>query len=103
MASIDLTIDVLGPIILALFVVTRHAFWWQVINLVFYISPNAYILGGPCRWFSNLVMWSAYIQWMCWGMLFAISTIAARNVMPLLEADNDTGNQLYLPVATDTI
>ena len=51
----------------------------QIVNTVFMIVPNAYILLEDCQWFSDLSRASALIKWTCWDVLFMIFLVSARN------------------------
>jgi hypothetical protein len=49
----------------------------QIINLVFYILPNSYMLARPCGWRDSLVLWCTFVSWSCWNTLFAMSVVSA--------------------------
>lgn len=34
----------------------------QLINCIFYLVPNAYVLTHDCAWFSKVVIWSGFIR-----------------------------------------
>lgn len=34
----------------------------QLINLTFYIVPNAYVVTHACAWFHPLVLWSGFVR-----------------------------------------
>lgn len=34
----------------------------QLINCIFYLVPNAYVLTHDCAWFSKVVIWSGFVR-----------------------------------------
>ena len=54
----------------------------QLINCIFFIIPNAYVLGHLCSWFEPLVMWSAFVRWTIWNTIFLIFVIQAHSANP---------------------
>ena len=49
----------------------------QLVNAIFYLAPNAYVLRGSCRWYSGLVDVSGFVRWNMW-----ISACARCALMP---------------------
>lgn len=35
----------------------------QLVNVVFFILPNAYVLTHACSWFHPVVLWSGFVRW----------------------------------------
>lgn len=44
----------------------------QLVNTIFFLLPNAYILGTNCGWFDHVVQWSGWVRWTCWNSLFLL-------------------------------
>ncbi|GAB4817725.1 hypothetical protein N2152v2_004771 [Parachlorella kessleri] len=54
----------------------------QVINLVFFLLPNAYVLARGCGWFDSTVLWSGAVRWTCWNTIFIYFWVQAHNSQP---------------------
>ena len=54
----------------------------QLINCVFFIIPNAYVLGHLCSWFHPLVLWSGFVRWTIWNTIFLIFLVQAHSANP---------------------
>ena len=39
----------------------------QLVNACVYLIPNAYVLGGQCRWYEPIIQWCGVIRWTCWN------------------------------------
>ncbi|KAK9814286.1 hypothetical protein WJX72_003434 [[Myrmecia] bisecta] len=55
------------------------------LNLIFFLSANAYVLATGCTWFSNTVRWLSFAQWTCWNTLFLFLLVLASNTQPWLD------------------
>jgi len=47
----------------------------QIINLCFFILPNAYVLAKPCGWRDPVVLWSSFVSFSCWNTLFLVLVV----------------------------
>ena len=41
----------------------------QLVNVVFYLAPNAYTLSMPCSWYLLFVKVSNFVRWSCWALV----------------------------------
>ena len=48
----------------------------QIVNLGFFILPNAYVLARPCAWRGPIVLWSNFVMFTCWNTLFFIMVVS---------------------------
>ncbi|GAB4817729.1 hypothetical protein N2152v2_004775 [Parachlorella kessleri] len=54
----------------------------QLVNLVFFLLPNAYVLARSCGWFDSTVLWSGAVRWTCWNTIFLNFWVQAHNSQP---------------------
>lgn len=53
-----------------------------LVNSIFYLAPNAFLLAHECRWFSGVVVWCAFVRWTMWNSIFLIYWVEARSNNP---------------------
>lgn len=39
----------------------------QLINLVFYLAPNVYVVRNPCDVETTFILVCGFVQWTCWN------------------------------------
>ena len=39
----------------------------QWLNLVFWVTPNMYLVVKPCYFLSHVVFWCGWVRWTCWN------------------------------------
>ncbi|KAK9823190.1 hypothetical protein WJX72_000942 [[Myrmecia] bisecta] len=56
------------------YIVTLHTMELaaQGVNNLMWVTANAYVYAGKCRWFDPLVHWCAFISWTCWNTILLI-------------------------------
>ncbi len=54
----------------------------QVVNLCFFILPNAYVLARPCGWRDPIVLWSNFVIFSCWNTLF-LTFVVQSTLLPV--------------------
>ena len=47
----------------------------QIINLIVFILPNAYVLARPCGWRDPIVLWCNFVSFSCWNTLFLVLVV----------------------------
>jgi hypothetical protein len=55
----------------------------QLINCVFFILPNAYVLRYLCVWFGPLVLWAGFVRWTIWNSIFLLFVVQAHSTNPV--------------------
>ncbi|GAB4817731.1 hypothetical protein N2152v2_004777 [Parachlorella kessleri] len=55
----------------------------QVVNLVFFLVPNAYVLSHDCAWMGSVVLWTGAARWTCWNTIFLGFWTQAHNAQPV--------------------
>ncbi|KAL4431079.1 hypothetical protein ABPG75_006335 [Micractinium tetrahymenae] len=54
----------------------------QLVNLVFFVVPNAYVLAHQCSWFHPVVLWSGFVRWTVWNTLFLMFWVQGHSANP---------------------
>ncbi|KAL4429984.1 hypothetical protein ABPG77_004354 [Micractinium sp. CCAP 211/92] len=54
----------------------------QLINLVFFLAPNALVLAQPCSWFLAPIHAFGIVRWTCWNTLFCLFVVQAHSPLP---------------------
>lgn len=68
----------------------------QVVNLTFFLAPNATWLADPCTPFRGVVHGAVFVQFSCWLGLFTIFVISVQGFMPITPGTNSVrGLPLY--------
>ncbi|KFM23579.1 hypothetical protein F751_2838 [Auxenochlorella protothecoides] len=68
----------------------------QVVNLTFFLAPNAAWLADPCTPFRGVVHGAVFVQFSCWLGLFTIFVISVQGFMPITPGTNSVrGLPLY--------
>eukprot|EP00887_Chlorella_sp_A99_P005583 scaffold1.g5583.t1 len=55
----------------------------QLVNSIFFLVPNGYVLSHDCAWFNPLVHWSGWVRWTCWNTLFLLFWVQGSSTSPL--------------------
>ena len=58
----------------------------QVLNLVFYVGSNSYILANPCDWFAALPTAFAFLRDTCFNTTLALLQVIAVCTQPWLDS-----------------
>ncbi|KAL4444077.1 hypothetical protein ABPG75_011814 [Micractinium tetrahymenae] len=54
----------------------------QLVNLVFFLAPNALVLAQPCSWFLSPIHAFGIVRWTCWNTLFCLFVVQAHSPLP---------------------
>ncbi|KAL4431078.1 hypothetical protein ABPG75_006334 [Micractinium tetrahymenae] len=54
----------------------------QLVNLVFFVVPSAYVLAHQCSWFHPVVLWSGFVRWTVWNSIFLMFWIQGHSANP---------------------
>ncbi|KAL4421963.1 hypothetical protein ABPG77_010986, partial [Micractinium sp. CCAP 211/92] len=54
----------------------------QLVNLVFYVLPNAYVMAHDCSWFHPVVLWAGFVRWTIWNSIFLMFWVQAHSSNP---------------------
>jgi hypothetical protein len=54
----------------------------QLVNCLFFIIPNAWVLTHDCSWFDPMVIWSGFVRWSIWNTIFLMYVVQAHSANP---------------------
>ncbi|GMH46106.1 hypothetical protein BSKO_14070 [Bryopsis sp. KO-2023] len=61
----------------------------QLVNSIFYLLPNVYILIQDCGWFDAIIPWSGFVRFTCWNIIYTIISIQVSNQTPYVDENNE--------------